>query len=1066
MQDKFKQVNGADKGDRCHSLKLQIPSQNKLQAVDLSGKLPLAHVGLHNSLKCVALIDSGSSRSLISKELFSKLKEKGAPLKVTKVSHTVETAARNKIAVRNEATLHLKLNKLSWNYTFWVANQLPFEMILGYDFMTFSKMSLDLHDFRVKFNFPGNEQSFCLLDENEIPSISKPDLGDSPLSAEQKAKFDELMNRYGDVITDKIGTAKTEPYKIIFSENIVPFRQRPYHLPPDKMVIMRQTIQELLDQGVIEKSVSEYSSSAFLRPKKEAGKYRLVVNYKELNKFIEMDSFPQPEVDKIFQYFKDARYFTTLDLNNSYYQCLLHPDSRKYAAFNVGYALYQPKTCPQGIKIGSQVLGRIVDEVLGDLKFKCVINFVDDLCIYSSDPETHLRDLEQVLERLRKAGLTVKPSKVTLAKRGIRFLSHVVKDGKLYVDETKSEVIRNFPRPKNLKAVQRFLGMAAYYGKFIPNFSNLSRPLNMLKRKGVRFRWGKEQDESFNQIRNCLASPVVLHLPDWSQQFTLSCDASEFAVGCVLEQQRGGKAVPIAFASRAFSNNQLKYSMYLKEFAAVLFGLEKFKEYLSDKPFILKTDCMAITYVMGSDKSTGMLARWKLRFSQFPCEKIEHCRGTQNIVSDTLSRMFETGETSDPQKPVNEEKLFFLQQFPETFESLIDKQREDPELGGIVRNIENGIPMQNYFLKNGVLKYRKNIRCSPKTVIPRAMRVMIMKYFHDISIHSHWGIKKTTARLTKQFTWEGVFNDVKNYVRSCNLCQLSKPAQNLQIGLMNSTPPQRCFERLHIDIFGPMVRSVSGFSSALVCIDTFSKFCWVIPLRQTNSKTIINALKDKIFSQHGLPETIVSDNASIFKSELFRSFLFGLGVKHITTSVARPNSNQSERLNRNLKMILKIYSSQTQNKWDEHIPFLCIGINSAIHDSTGVTPAYAFLGRELNHPLKLHWDLGDEYPPELVDDRIRKILEHSAAAHRKSRERYNKNRKPSPYREGDLVVYRKYTPSNKANKISNKLTQTWTGPFTVIKVLNPVNIKIRLISDPSVTKVVHVCQVKKYFARN
>lgn len=1037
-----------------------------MEAVDLSGKLPFAHVTFDSSLKCIALIDSGSSRSLISKELFNMLKDKQLVSNVNKVSHSMGTASQHKITVRYEATIHLKLGDFSWNYEFWVVNQLPFKMILGYDFMTFTRMSIDLNKSIIKFNFANNEHSLCLVGDDEIPRCEKQDLGDSPLTPEQKTKFDDLLYSFNDVISNRIGTAKTEPYKIKFSDNIVPFRQRPYHLPPDKMVIMRETIQELLDQGVIEKSVSEFSSSAFLRPKKEAGKYRLVVNYKELNKYIEMDSFPQPEVDKIFQYFKGAKYFTTLDLNNSYYQCLLHPDSRKYAAFNVGYALYQPRTCPQGIKIGSQVLGRIVDEVLGDLKFKCVVNFVDDLCIYSPDPETHYRDLKQVLQRLREAGLTVKPSKVTLAKRGIRFLSHVVKDGKLYVDETKAEVISNFPRPRNLKAVQRFLGMAAYYGKFIPDFSSVSRPLNMLRRKGVRFKWGKEQEESFNKLKECLSSPKVLHLPDWKQPFVLSCDASEFSVGCVLEQIRDGRAVPIAFASRTFSNNQLRYSMYLKEFAAVLFGLEKFKDYLADRPFIIKTDCMAITYVMGCDKSVGMLARWKLRLSQFPFAKIEHCRGTQNIVSDTLSRMFEPEEAIKQNNTPKPDQVCFLQHFPETFESLSDKQREDETLGKIITDLENGITVPHYCIKKGILRFQRNNKCSPKIVVPSSMRVMMMKYFHDISIHSHWGIKKTTARLIKHFTWDGVFNDVKNYVRSCELCQLSKPAQNLQIGLMNSKPPQKCFERLHIDMFGPLVRSVSGNAYAFVCIDSFSKFSWVIPMRKADSKTIINSLKDKIFSQHGLPETIVSDNASIFKSEMFRSFLFGLGVKHITTSVARPNSNQSERLNRNLKMILKIYHSQTQKKWDENIPFLCMGLNSALHETTGVTPAYAFLGRELNHSLKLHWDLGDECSTETAEDRVSKILEHSKKAHQKIKERYNKNRKPSPYTEGDLVLYKKYTPSNKANKISHKLTHTWDGPYTVIKVLNQVNVKIRLNRDPSIAKVVHVCQIKKYYSRD
>lgn len=128
-------------------------------------------------------------------------------------------------------------------------------------------------------------------------------------------------------------------------------------------------------------------------------------------------------------------------------------------------------------------------------------------------------------------------------------------------------------------------------------------------------------------------------------------------------------------------------------------------------------------------------------------------------------------------------------------------------------------------------------------------------------------------------------------------------------------------------------------------------------------------------------------------------------------------------------------------------------------------PCIRLLGRELNHSLKMQWDLDTDCQPELAEDRVKRIIEKVRVTHHKSRERYNRNRKPSPYCEGDQVLYRNYIPSNKANKISHKLTQTWKGPYTIVKVLSPVNIKIQLVADPSVNKVVHVSQVKKYYSR-
>lgn len=226
-----------------------------------------------------------------------------------------------------------------------------------------------------------------------------------------------------------------------------------------------------------------------------------------------MDSFPNPNIDNLFQHFKDARLFTSIDLNHSFHQLELHPESRKYSAFNTPFGLYQYKRVGQGLRIGSQALGRLMEDVFHDLKFKFVLNFIDDLIIYSKDPESHLQHVETVLQRLRQAGLTVNPGKLCLAKSGVQFLGHYVKDGKLHIDEGRTQVVRNFPRPRNLKQLQRFIGMVSYYSKFIQNFSRICEPLNQLKRKGVRFRFGPEQINAFEKLKETITSPLCFTCP-------------------------------------------------------------------------------------------------------------------------------------------------------------------------------------------------------------------------------------------------------------------------------------------------------------------------------------------------------------------------------------------------------------------------------------------------------------------------------------------------------------------------------------------------------------------------
>lgn len=1073
MQDAFKPEIGLESREQVlnfHTSPAHSNNLNKLKAMNLSTKVPLIKVGLTPEINCVSLLDTGSSHSLISKSFFNKIKNEKCVKHVNRVNNSLVTANKSRMSVRQEVKIHIKIEGYSWDFTFWVVNQLPYDLILGYDFCKFSQLNLDLHRNEVSFSFAQTGIVNCVLDEAQIES-NRLELGNANLTPEQQLKLEQLLSSYSDVITKRIGKANVKPYKLKINPEIKPFRSRPYQMNPYRLNKMKEIIDELIEQDVIEKSDSEFSSSSFLVEKKDKGKFRLVANFKQLNQFIEMDSFPNPNIDNLFQHFKDARFFTSIDLNHSFHQLELHPDSRKYSAFNTPFGLYQYKRVGQGLRIGSQALGRLMEDIFHDLKFKCVLNFIDDLIIYSKDAEGHINDVKTVLQRLREAGVTVNPKKLSLAKNGVQFLGHYIKDGKLHIDESRTHVVRNFPRPKNLRQLQRFVGMVSYYSKFIANFSRICEPLNQLKRKGVRFRFGEQQIAAFEKLKHIITSPPVLHLPNYDLEFVVSCDASGTAVGCVLEMVKDGMPVPIAFASRTLSKAERAYDNYRREFLSCLWGCERFKPYLQDKVFTLRTDCQAIFYVMNkSEKSSGQLVRWKARLSEYNC-KIEHCRARFNAVADCLSRMYETDdEQSAKDKPSNQtesDQCNFLQHFPEVFHSLGGKQRDDPELKSIIERLENGENVQNYFLRNGILQYRKNPRCPPKVCVPRNLRQMLMEYFHNTPIFAHRGIKKTVAKITKEFSWPKMFDEIKHFVRSCESCQKSKPAQNQQVGLLTSNPPERCFERLHIDLFGSLTRSVSGNNYALVCVDTFSKFCWVLPLKKGNSDNILRALKEHIFSQHGFPEIIVSDNASTFTAESVRSYFFSMGIKHITTSVARPNSNMSERVNRNLKYVLKIYHSQTQSRWDSNLPYLMMAFNSAPHDSTGVSPAFAFLGRELNHPLKLKWNLDSEegQPADQVEDRVRNIVTQLKLAHKKTKERYNRNRKPSPYIVGQKVLYKRFTPSNKAKKISNKLTEIYRGPFTIVEVLSPVNVRIVLDSDPNFSKVVHVCQLKPYYTR-
>jgi hypothetical protein len=243
----------------------------------------------------------------------------------------------------------------------------------------------------------------------------------------------------------------------------------------------------MLDKGIIRHSVSPYSSPIFLVPKGET-EYRPVVDYRALNKKIKIESVPSPDIHSCFHWFAGASVFTSLDLNSAYNQIPLSENSRPLTAFATDWNLYEFCRVPFGIATGAQVLTRLLDNIFSDIKFKFVYNYLDDLVVYSSSFDENLLHLREVIIRLRDAGLTVKPSKVKFATSHLSFLGHLVSPAGVTIDPSRTLAIRNYPPPRDIKGIARFIGMINFFHKFIPNLAHKAAPLNALRGKGVKFK--------------------------------------------------------------------------------------------------------------------------------------------------------------------------------------------------------------------------------------------------------------------------------------------------------------------------------------------------------------------------------------------------------------------------------------------------------------------------------------------------------------------------------------------------------------------------------------------------
>ena len=189
-------------------------------------------------------------------------------------------------------------------------------------------------------------------------------------------------------------------------------------------------------------------------------------------------------------------------------------------------------------------------------------------------------------------------------------------------------------------------------------------------------------------------------------------------------------------------------------------------------------------------------------------------------------------------------------------------------------------------------------------MVPTAAIPMVFAYFHESSLGGHLGVFKTISKVRSQFVLKRMDKDIRSRVRACHTCALSKPAQNSHWRWLASDVAQRPMQKLFVDYVGKIHRSKAGNTAVLLCVDAFSRFVWMDPVKEAKTGTTIKALQENIFGSFSVPEVLFSDNAQCFTSREFRQFCFGLGIKHVTTSPYYPQPSHAERFNKNLRAAL------------------------------------------------------------------------------------------------------------------------------------------------------------------
>jgi hypothetical protein len=405
-----------------------------------------------------------------------------------------------------------------------------------------------------------------------------------------------------------------------------------------------------------------------------------------------------------------------------------------------------------------------------------------------------------------------------------------------------------------------------------------------------------------------------------------------------------------------------------------------------------------------------------------------------------------------------------LLEFPMLYDDIGVHQRADSALSPIMDRLASGEDIAGYSLAKGILRCKARFDGRPKIVVPQSLISSLFAFFHVSPVGGgHLGIRKTLYKIRQTFIWKGMDSDVAIRVKACKVCALSKPAQVQHFGMLSSEVATRPFEKLFIDFVGKFPRSRSGNTYALVCVDAFTKFVWISPVREASTATTIRVL-GSIFSNFGVPETLVSDNATQFTSRQFRNMCFARGIRHVTTTPYYPQPSHAERFNRNLRAALIAYHHRDHSRWDENLGWLQFAFNSAHHDAHKSTPFSLMLAYTPNSPLSALWSINDLLPDDPQPGNIRQrwdaARKNLRASHERLRRRYDAHHGPHNFQLGAKVWLRNHPQSNAAQGVSAKLCPRFRGPFVISEFTSPVT--VRLVDEYGQTNArAHVSQLKK-----
>jgi predicted aspartyl protease/transposase InsO family protein len=929
----------------------------------------------------------------------------------------------------------------------------------------------------------------------------------------------ELIGRYRDAFsTGSTDLGRTDlVVHSIDTNGAQPFRQPLRRHPIAYRAAIDEQLTELLEQGVIEPCQSPYASNLVLVRKKD-GSIRCCVDFRQLNLQTRRDAYPLPRADACLEAMSGASWFSTFDMRSGYHQVCVDERDLDKTAFVCHRGLFRYRMMPFGLNNAGATFQRLMDLVLSGLTLEICLVYLDDIIVYSSTLEQHLERLRIVLDRVSRCGMKLKTSKCALMQKSVHFLGHVISGDGVATDPEKVRLVEQWPVPANLGELRSFLGLTGYYRRYVDGYSRIVSPLTELTQKGRQFIWSETCQRAFETLKQKLSSPPVLAMPNDQDTFVLDTDASDRSIGAVLTQLQDGHERVIAYAGRCLNRAESNYCITRKELLAVVNFVKHFRHFLIGKPFILRTDHAALTWLNKTRDPIGQNARWLEQLGEYTFE-IQHRPGTRHGNADALSR-----RPCPPRSPCTAcrpkdetavkcraTKSTPTQSFFDepaghpadwSVENVKQAQASDPDLSPLLAiGFPNGdrppyssvehlsssskslwYQWERMYVYDGLL-YRQwespdGLATRGQLYIPKSMRNQFLQLVHSGMTGGHLGRSKTEDQVSRRAYWPSWTSDVRFFLKCCENCarfHRGKPPKQTKLKPFLSGEP---FELISIDITGPHPPSRKGNQFILTVVDHFSKWAEAFAIRNHHADTVARQLTTHVFSRFGVPKRLLSDRGPEFESRLFAEVCRLLKIDKLrTTSFKASTNGVVERFHSTLNSCIAKVVDERHRDWDECLPLVLAAYRSSRHESTGYSPNFLLFGRENRAPADLvlpdpdasgiHESCInlDQYASDLrnrTETAYRLVREHLGVAANRRKETYDQRVTEKSFQPGDRVWF--YYP-RKRKGLSPKWASYYTGPMEVVRVVPPCNYVVRR-SYRSKPFVVHGDKLKACVGRS